>query len=157
MWRVTFSPDGKTIASGSGDTTIKLWTTEGQLLKTLTGHKAAVWGVAFSPDSQLLASGGVDTTLTLWKQDGTELATLRGHSAARRGVAYSLDGTFVASVSEDNTLILWNLAEILRVDPLRYGCDRVRDFLQTSREIQSLSNPNELPDGRRLCMGLGDR
>ncbi|MFB2919839.1 AAA-like domain-containing protein [Aerosakkonema funiforme] len=136
VWRVAFNRQGNIIASGSGDNTVKLWTVDGKLLRTLVGHTAAVWGVGFSPDSQIIASGGVDNTVKLWKLDGTELTTLRGHTAAIRGVAYSPDGTFVASVSEDNTLNLWNVERILKLDLLNYGCDRVRDYLRTNRELE---------------------
>ncbi|CBN57304.1 MULTISPECIES: AAA-like domain-containing protein [Kamptonema] len=136
VWRLAFSPDSKMLASGSGDNTVKLWTVDGQLLRTLEGHTAAVWGVAFSPDGKTIASGSVDNTLKLWKVDGTELTTLRGHSAAIRGVAYSGDGKFVASVSEDNTLILWNVQQILSLDLLSYGCDRVGDYLRTNVEVE---------------------
>jgi WD40 repeat protein len=55
------------LASGSYDTTIKLWSIE--LLKevaTLKGHKGWVWSVAFSPDSRYLASGSYDKTVKLW-------------------------------------------------------------------------------------------
>lgn len=136
VWRLAFSPDSKMLASGSGDNKVKLWTVDGQLLRTLEGHTAAVWGVAFSPDGKTIASGSVDNTLKLWKVDGTELTTLRGHSAAIRGVAYSGDGKFVASVSEDNTLILWNVQQILSLDLLGYGCDRVGDYLRTNVEVE---------------------
>ena len=50
---VAFSPDGKTIASGSSDNTIKLWNAEtGQQLNTLKGHTDLVESVAFSPDGE---------------------------------------------------------------------------------------------------------
>ncbi|MBC6436263.1 hypothetical protein FM036_45975, partial [Nostoc sp. HG1] len=147
VWRVAFSPDGKMVASGSGDNTIKLWTIDGKLLRTIEGHHAAVWGVAFSPDGQMIASGSVDNTVKLWKLDGTELTTLRGHSAAIRGVAYSSDGTFVASVSEDNTLILWNVQQILNLDLLGYGCDRVGDYLRVNAEVEK--------GDRLLCSPIG--
>jgi len=64
---VTFSPDGKLLASGSNDNTVILWdvanrTQSGEPLK---GHKSSVHGVTFSPDGRLLASGSTETVL-LW-------------------------------------------------------------------------------------------
>ena len=67
VYSVTFSPDGITLVSGSGDDTIKLWSLpDGELLKTLTGHSDIVKSVTFSPDGMMLASGSDDETIKLW-------------------------------------------------------------------------------------------
>ena len=61
---MAFSPDGKTLASGGVDDSIKLWdVATGKNTATLKGH---AFSVAFSPDGKTLASGGYDKTIKLW-------------------------------------------------------------------------------------------
>ncbi|MFN5263224.1 MAG: WD40 repeat domain-containing protein, partial [Pseudanabaena sp.] len=63
---VAFSPDGKTIATGSLDKTVKLWNLEGKELQSFIGHRDNVISVAFSPDGKTIASGSLDSTVKLW-------------------------------------------------------------------------------------------
>jgi WD40 repeat protein len=115
---VAFSPDGQTLASGSGsgDGSIILWeVTTRQSKTTLKGHTWNVSSVAFSPDGHTLASsGGVLTEpgeIILWDLETRQrYANLEGHASRVNSVAFSPDGQTLASGSVDDSIILWNVA-----------------------------------------------
>ncbi|NES80259.1 MAG: hypothetical protein F6K10_01560 [Moorea sp. SIO2B7] len=107
VYGVSFSPDGKIIASASADKTVKLWTRDGTLLKTLSGHNDDVIGVSFSSDGDIIASASADKTVKLWTRDGILLQTLSGHSDWINGLSFSSDGEIIASASRDKTVKLW--------------------------------------------------
>ena len=143
---VSFSPDRKTLASGSSDSTIKLWDVDtGKEITTLNGHKDAIISVRFSPDGKILASGGFDKTIKLWDVDtGKEITTLNGHSDTIWSVSFSYDGKTLASGSWDKTIKLWDVKTRKLKNTLKGHSDRVNSV--------SFS-----PDGKTLASGSADK
>jgi WD40 repeat protein len=112
VFAVAFSPDSKTIVSGSEDNTVSLWdAVTSEERRTLEGHDNVVWAVAFSQDGKTVASRSGDKTVRLWDATtGKERQVLQGHDDYITAVAFSLDGKTVASGSRDNTVRVWDAA-----------------------------------------------
>ena len=83
---VSFSPDGNKIATGSHDSTIRLWdVATGAHIRTLTGHTDIVTSVSFSPDGNKIATGSRDGTILLWELTSTAAPALLA-AVNRQGV-----------------------------------------------------------------------
>lgn len=142
---VAFSPDGKTLASGSWDNSVKLWdVASGQEVKSLEGHTGWVWSVAFSPDGKTLASGSGDKTIKLWSvESGEVIRTLDGHTDWVQPIAFSPDGKLLASGGRDNTVRLWSVESGQQIKILTGHTDWVYAVAFS-------------PDGKALASGGSD-
>jgi WD40 repeat protein len=110
---VAFSPDGATVASSSGDKTVRLWNRgDGKEIKSISAHDSSVYAIAFNHDGSLLASGGFDRSVKIWKMpDGSMLKKLEGHGEGVFCLRFSADGQFIYSGSSDRTIRKWNVTE----------------------------------------------
>ena len=117
---VAFSPDGKTLASSSGqyDGTMKLWdvSTRAQLSGDFTGSVSVMSKVLFSPDGETLVSASAGAGLStqsifLWDIATRQLIAqpLVGHNDLIQDIAFSPDGRWLASGGLGKTLILWDM------------------------------------------------
>jgi WD40 repeat protein len=122
---IAFSYDGRWLASGSSDHTVKVWDlARGLEFRTLIGHVDAVTHVEFSPDGRLLASASDDDTVKLWEfATGHELFTLRTDENGRRiaDIAFDAGGQRLISLRTDGTVTTWDVASGKSADRFQAG------------------------------------
>ena len=119
--RVAFSLDGRLLAAGCFDGTLRIWeaSTWRELPLEAATTNYPVWALRFSPDGKTLASAGVTGTLELWDVATRRVrATLPGHSAVISSLCFSPDGKTLASASEDATVRFWDTATGKPMPPL---------------------------------------
>ena len=155
---VAFSPDGQTLATGSSDKTVRLWTVTDPAHPTplgppLTGHADTINSVAFSPDGQTLATGSSDKTVRLWTVTDPAHPTplgppLTGHTNYVNAVAFSPDGRTLATGSSDKTARLWTVTDPAHPVPLGPPL---------TGHTNSVLTVAFSPDGRTLATGSYDQ
>jgi WD40 repeat protein len=150
VFSVSFSPDGRRVASGSGDHDdcpsgeAKVWDLEtGRELLTLHGHTGTVSEVAFSPDGRRLATSSWDKTVKLWDAiSGVEVLTIRNQIDRLYCLAFSPDGSRLASVGNRG------LVMVCDATPVR---ERIVD--RPTLALEGSYSVAFSPDGRNLLSG----
>jgi WD40 repeat protein len=105
VWCVAYSPDGKTVVSGSLDDSVRVWNlSTGEEVRVLMGHTQTVTAVAYSPDGERIVSGSEDQSVRIWDLSTGKEVWVKHVVGKVRAVAYSPDGMHFVSGSEDGSV-----------------------------------------------------
>ncbi len=128
VYCVTYSPDGKTVATASKDRTVRLWDAEtAKELSALAGHTDEVSSVSFSPNGKMLASSGDDATIRIWDVETRKTIRVlkRPGNQAVVGVEFCPDGETLASGDAGGQIVLWDVKSWSIRETIQAHADRI--------------------------------
>jgi WD40 repeat protein len=153
VYCTAYSPDGKWLATGAWDGTVKLRdAATGVEALTIFAHAGYVLNLAFSPDSRNLATTSEDRSVRLWEvASGRRLATFHGHTDFVQAVAFRPDGREVGTGSLDGSIRFWDLKTsrpvVVEHTGWVVGCAFRRDGLRVLSETYLFMRGMGLPMG----------
>src|SRR5262249_30208933 len=109
---LAFSPNGKTLAVGTINTSVRLWDVDKRVerVQRREQHRGPVWAVAFDKDGKRLVTGSYDGRIGMWDPDtGEHKGFLDGHTGTVNGLAFAPDGLTLASASGDQSVRIWDM------------------------------------------------
>ncbi|QEI43760.1 Protein TolB [Dolichospermum sp. UHCC 0315A] len=109
---VTFSPNGKIIATASEDNTVRLWNINGKEIRKFIDNNQRFRNVKFSPDNKIIAAISANNTIKIWQINGEKLITLKGQDNQdnfMNSLCFIPDSKILAAASQDNTIQLWSI------------------------------------------------
>ncbi len=141
VYSASFSPDGKWIAAGDGDT-VRIWeAATGKTIRQWRGHDKRVLSVRFSSDGRYLATGSEDKSAKLWlAKTGENVRVFIGHTGTVYSVSFRPDGKYLVTGSQDQTAKLWEV-------------DTGKLIHTFSGQVEEVSCVDFSPDGKYLAMG----
>ncbi len=162
IFALAFSQNGKWLASGSGDNSVRIWDVSDlpgfenlASLATLKGHSDNVYGVAFSPDGKKVVSAGFDDIGILWDwQKQKIIKKLEKHTDNVYCVAYAPNGKYIVTGGFDDKILLWNGNGnfIKEIDELSSNV-RTVSFSEDSKKIVAMSKEGavySIPSGKEI-------